>query len=150
MFTERTKQWFMLCRVAAIAMAPVAAACGSDADPAGPSSPTPAATAIEITNQSSRAAWYLYFRPCGTEEYGEDRLGSSNVLSPNESFTAPVAAGCYDVRTITDPDEVPHYQAQWQEQIVSAGQQTSLAITDGSWESVVQVSVGSLNLNVSK
>jgi hypothetical protein len=150
MFTNGTKQWFALGRIAAIAMAPLSGACSGDSDPAGPSSPAPTTTAIRITNQSTRAAWYLYWRPCGAEDFGEDRLGSGNVLSSNESFAAALDPGCYDVLTITDPGEAPYYQALWHDQTVSAGQETSLAITDGSWETVAQVSVGSIDLNSSK
>lgn len=153
MFTSRPKHWITLCRLAAVLMTPLAAACGGDSDPTGPGNPPPPAptgTAIRMTNQSSRAAWYVYFRACGTEDFGEDRLGSSNVLSSNEAFTSQVDPGCYDVLATTDPTEASHYQALWQELAVGEGQQASLAITEGSWQPVAQLHVGRLGVSRSK
>jgi hypothetical protein len=152
MFTSRPQQWFTLCRLAAILMAPLAAACGGDNDPTGPGSPPPAptGTAIRMTNQSSRAAWYVYFRTCGTEDFGEDRLGISNVLSSNEAFTSSVDPGCYDVLATSDPTEAPYYQALWQNLTVGAGQQTPLAITESSWEQVAQLYIGRLGVSRGK
>lgn len=42
---------------------------------------------ITVRNQSSETIYYLYVSPAGTNQWGEDRLGSSNALSPDEEAT---------------------------------------------------------------
>jgi len=121
-------------------------ACGGDnGGPAGPSgggedAPAPSAvTSFRIANASNRAAWYVYFKACGAEEWGEDRLGSNNVLSSGESFTAAVPAGCYDVLALTDTSEQPYYQINLPEQSVGDGQVTSIARNSRDWQSVASL-----------
>jgi len=127
-------------------------ACGGDDGPSAPDTsgddvPAPSVTTgFRITNLSIRSAWYIYFKACGTEEWGEDRLGSSNVLSSGESFTSAVPAGCYDVLALTDTSEPPYYQIHLPEQSVAAGQTTSIALSSGDWQSVESVaSIASLS-----
>jgi hypothetical protein len=118
-------------------------ACGGGND--GPSAPDDdgdvpvptSTTGIRITNFSNRSAWYIYFKACGTEEWGEDRLGTSNVLSSGESFTSEVPAGCYDVLALTDTSEPPYYQINLPEQTVTGGQLTSLTLGSSDWQTVV-------------
>ena len=116
---------------------------GDDGGPAAPSGdddvPAPAVTGFRITTASSRSAWYVYFKACGTEEWGEDRLGSSNVLSDGESFTAAVPAGCYDVLALTDTSEPPYYQIHLPQQTVVDGQVTSISLSSGDWQTVVSL-----------
>jgi hypothetical protein len=124
---------------AAVTLTLLTAACGSDDDGTTAPGPNPepsSTTAIQVLNGSSIAAWYVYFKACGTEDWGDDRLGSSNVLSPNESFTSAVDAGCYDVLATTDPTEPPAYEARYDGQAVTAGAVTGLTISGGDWHQV--------------
>ena len=114
---------------------------GDDSGPAAPSGdddvPAPATTTgFRITNSSSRSAWYIYFKACGTEEWGDDRLGSSNVLSSGESFTSAIPAGCYDVLALTDTSEPPYYQINLPQQSVLDGQVTSISLSSSDWQVV--------------
>jgi hypothetical protein len=42
---------------------------------------------ITVRNQSSETIYYLYVAPAGSNQWGDDRLGSSNALSPDEEAT---------------------------------------------------------------
>jgi hypothetical protein len=143
MFRSKTKFRHTIPLFGTTLLAAFSLACGGDnGGPSAPSSggddvPAPAtSTGFRITNLSNRSAWYIYFKACGTEEWGEDRLGSSNVLSSGESFTSEVPAGCYDVLALTDTSEPPYYQIHLPEQSVVASQITSIALSSGDWQTV--------------
>ncbi len=142
MLGSKTKLKRNLPMLSAALVAAFSLACGGDnGGPAAPGggddAPAPAtATGFRITNASSRSAWYIYFKACNTEEWGEDRLGSSNVLSSGESLTSQVPAGCYDVLALTDTSEPPYYQIHLPGQNVVEGQVTSIALSSGQWEAV--------------
>jgi hypothetical protein len=149
MLASNTKLRRALPALATAFLAALSLACGGDnGGPSAPSSggddvPAPASTTgIRVTNASSRSAWYVYFKSCRTEDWGEDRLGSSNVLSSGESFTSEVPAGCYDVLALTDTSEPPYYQIHLPEQSVSQGQLTSISLSSGDWQSVESQLVG--------
>jgi hypothetical protein len=127
--------------------------CGGGDGPSAPDTsgddvPAPSVTTgFRITNSSNRSAFYIYFKACGTEEWGEDRLGSRNVLSSGESFTSAVPVGCYDVLALSEPSGPPYYQIHLQQQSVTAGQTTSIAFSSGDWQSVQSVvSMASLSM----
>ena len=112
------------------------AACGSD-DNSGPSNPTPepgGATTFRMTNGSSISAWYIYVRSCGASSWGTDRLGSG-VLSPGESATLQLSAGCYDVHAISSIDNFK--EAYWMGHAV-AGDATTIAIADSNWAPITE------------
>ena len=142
MFGSKTKFRHTIPLFGTTLLAAFSLACGGDDGPSAPSTggddvPAPSATTgFRITNLSNRSAWYVYFKACGTEEWGEDRLGSSNVLSGGESFTSAVPAGCYDVLALTDTSEPPYYQIHLPQQSVAADQITSLALNSGDWQAV--------------
>jgi hypothetical protein len=145
MFANKTMFRHTLPMLGTTLLAALSFACGGGND--GPSAPDDggdvpvptATTGIRITNVSNRAAWYIYFKACGTEEWGEDRLGSSNVLSSGESFTSEVPAGCYDVLALTDTSEQPYYQIHLPEQTVTGEQLTSLTLGSSDWQTVVSL-----------
>jgi hypothetical protein len=144
MFGSKTKLRHTLPMLGTTILAALSFACGGDdGGPAAPGGgddvPAPATTGFRITNASARAAWYIYFKACGTEEWGDDRLGSSNVLSSGESFTSAVPAGCYDVLALTDTSEPPYYQIHLPEQSVVEGQVTSLSLGSSDWQTVVSL-----------
>ena len=68
-------------------------------------------TGFAIANGSDREAWYMYSRACGTEDWGEDELGSANILFPGESAGWDETAGCYDLLALTAVGDTPRYQA---------------------------------------
>ena len=117
-----------------------AAACGGD-DNTGPaddgSGPVQnpsddGQTRLRMTNQSSTSAWYIYVRSCGTENWGPDRLGSSNVLSPGESTSWTTSSpGCYDIRATGEPDSGD--EATWMGVNIANAQTTQVNIQDGDW-----------------
>jgi hypothetical protein len=142
MFSSETKFRRTIPLFGTTLLAAFSLACGGDDGPSAPDTsgddvPAPSVTTgFRITNSSNRSAWYIYFKACGTEEWGEDRLGSSNVLSSGESFTSAVPAGCYDVLALTDTSEPPYYQIHLPQQSVAAGQITSIALDSGDWQAV--------------
>lgn len=117
-----------------------AAACGGDnngpADDGNGPTQNPSddgETRLRMTNQSSTSAWYIYVRSCGTENWGPDRLGSSNVLSPGESTSWTTSApGCYDIRATGDPDS--NDEATWMGVNIASAQTTQVNIQDGDWQ----------------
>jgi hypothetical protein len=121
------------------------AACGGGDDDNGGTGPTPAVVSgFEIINGSSREAWYLYSRPCGTQDWGEDELGLANILYPGESVSWEESAGCYDVLALTALGDTPRYQALYQERSVAAGETTQVGISAGDWTEVQSALVASL------
>ena len=106
-------------------------ACGGD-DNDSPSNPTPTPsgdTSLRMVNGSTISAWYIYVRSCGASSWGADRLGTE-VLSPGESATLHLSAGCYDVHALSGPDE--NQEAYWMGQTMSADL-TTLTIADSNW-----------------
>lgn len=117
----------------------MAAACGSDS--AGPSdsnhSQEPSddgETRLRMTNESSTSAWYVYIRRCGEADWGPDRLGSSNVLSPGESTSWTTnTPGCVDVQAFSEPGSGQRTATYFGVDI-AAEQTTQLKIRKGDWQ----------------
>ncbi len=108
------------------------AACGSD-DNNGPTTPEPTGqTTFRMVNGSSISAWYIYVRSCGASSWGQDRLGSS-VLSPGESATLGLAAGCYDVHAVSSLEN--YKEAYWMGQAFS-GDVSTVTIADADWDDI--------------
>src|SRR3712207_4143753 len=108
--------------LAAAMLGILAAACGGgDGDNSGGTGPGPTvASGFEVVNGSDREAWYVYSRACGTQDWGEDQLGSANILYPGESVSWEESAGCYDVLALTAYGDNPRYQALYEGRSVSA------------------------------
>jgi hypothetical protein len=104
MFSSNLFRTRVLVALATIALA--TAACGGDDDSTGPT-PTPAGNGtLFVSNDSDREIWYVFTRPCGSTAWSDDLLGSDIIpLETSESFT--VAAGCYDVRLLSQPEGGP-------------------------------------------
>lgn len=107
------------------------AACGGG-DSTGPSG----ATGFSITNGSNREAWYIYSRACGNQSWGDDELGTANILMPGESVSWGEAAGCYDLLALTSAGDAPRFEARYDGKTVSAGAATAVTIADGDWAEV--------------
>ena len=138
-------------RIAAAALGSLAlatAGCGGgdgDGDDNGGTGPGPAVTAgFEISNGSNREAWYMYSRACGTEDWGEDELGSANILFPGESVTWTESSGCYDLLALTSASDTPRYQALYEGVEVAADETTSVSISNGDWTAVVAAQVAAV------
>ena len=116
--------------ISAAALVAVLAACGGGSDSTGPSdppAPPPSTTTkLRMTNSSSLSAWYVYVRSCGATSWGADRLGS-NVLSPGESASLNLQAGCYDVRAETSAAN--NKQAIFMGLQISSGETEQVTIT---------------------
>lgn len=113
----------------------VLAACGDDNN--GPSNPTPEPTGnttFRMRNSSTISAWYIYVRSCGVSSWGTDRLGSA-VLSPGESATLQLPAGCYDVHAVSSMEDFK--EAYWMSHAV-AGDATTIAIADTDWAPITE------------
>ncbi len=110
----RTRLFALL---AAVALALPLTGCGDD-PPTGPNFANP--STIRIVNEVGGPVLFVFFRPCGTTEWGDDqlairavRLGKNpndpieSVIQPTESKDFTVEAGCYDLRAdhleTTDP-----------------------------------------------
>lgn len=74
------------------------ASCASEMD--GPNSADRASLAI--TNLTSQAVWYVNLRPCGTQAWGRDVLGTG-VVTAGETAQRSIPAGCHDFRLRSDP-----------------------------------------------
>ena len=133
--------------LAAAALGILAAAstgCGGGDDDGG-TGPGPAVVSgFEIVNGSDREAWYMYSRPCGTLDWGEDELGTANILYPGESVGWEESAGCYDVLALTSLGDSPRYQALYEGRSVGAGETTGIDIANGDWTPVESAMVSSL------
>ena len=126
------------------ALAVATAGCGGGDDDGG-TGPGPAVTAgFSISNGSDREAWYLYSRACGTEDWGEDELGTANILSPGESVSWDENAGCYDLLALTRLSDSPRYQAVYEGKTVASGATTAVSIASGDWSAVADVRVAAL------
>jgi hypothetical protein len=53
---------------------------------------------VSVINSSSVDICFLYISPSTSDSWGDDVLGSGNVLSPGETFDASVSPGTYDFR----------------------------------------------------
>jgi hypothetical protein len=104
MFSSNLFRTRVLVALATIAL--VTAACGGSDDSTGPT-PAPATNGtLFVSNDSDREIWYVFTRACGSTAWSDDLLGSDIIpLETSESFT--VAAGCYDVRLLSQPEGGP-------------------------------------------
>ena len=105
--------------------------------------PAPAA-GFAVHNGSAREAWYIYTRECGTDQWGEDELGSANVLVPGETAGWPESTGCYDLLALTARGDAPRYQARFDGNAVAGVQATRVTITDDDWTEVTDPDVAAL------
>ena len=82
----------------------------------------------------------LFLAACGSDDnngassWGTDRLGSA-VLSPGESATLGLSAGCYDVHAVSSMENFK--EAYWMGQTFS-GDVTTVTIADGDWEDIAE------------
>jgi hypothetical protein len=111
----------------------LAGACGAGETAEGTTTGPRSPTGFSVRNGSTREVWYLYSRVCGTASWGEDELGSANVLIPGESVTWSERAGCYDLLALTEPRHHPRYQARFDGQRVTSNQLTSLVLIEEDW-----------------
>jgi hypothetical protein len=88
---------------------------------------------IALHNRSVRDAWYAYTRRCGVAVWGEDELGPAVVVRSGQSAAWSEQAGCYDLLVLTNPRVAPRYEARYDRRLVTAGQQTAVAIADDDW-----------------
>lgn len=80
----------------------LAAACGSDSSPTGPSDGgngggDATMGTLKVVNASTNIVSFVRTRTCGATTWGGDILGSS-VLGHNQSVSHQFAPGCRDVR----------------------------------------------------
>lgn len=80
----RAKGWMAL-----VAAALLVGACGGD----GPEGAT-----LTLDNQSGVTIGYVYYSDCDDLEWGEDRLGDTEVIQDGDDRSFDVDAGCYDIR----------------------------------------------------
>ena len=122
----------------------LAGACDAGTGTAGSSAGPPSPAGFEVRNGSAREVWYLYSRICGADTWGEDELGSANVLVPGASVTWSEPPGCYDLLGLTERRNRPRYQARFDGRRVISNGITSLAIADDDWIEVTDSEIASL------
>jgi hypothetical protein len=128
-----------------VLLALTAAGCGGGKDGGIGTAPGPAlAAGFAVHNGSAREAWYVYTRECGTHEWGEDELGSANVLIPGETAGWAEYTGCYDLLALTARGGEPRYQARFDGNSVAGAQATRVTITDDDWTEVTDPDVAAL------
>jgi hypothetical protein len=69
--------------------------------PTNPPAPQPAGgtASVQIVNQSGTTICYVYISPSTDTQWGDDQLGSGNVIAAGDSFTiTDIPAGTYDFR----------------------------------------------------
>jgi hypothetical protein len=57
---------------------------------------------IKIVNKSSWAIDHIYFSPIDKDSWGNDILGSDEVLEPNEAITVQVDCETWDVKFVAE------------------------------------------------
>ena len=73
-------------------------ACGDDDKPTS-SEPI---TLTMINELEDYTIFFIYVSPTGMDTWGEDRLGSGNVLSPGEGGTLELPKGTYDIKIVDE------------------------------------------------
>jgi hypothetical protein len=134
-------------RLAAAGLSVLAVAtvgCGGGDDNGGTGPGPTVAAGFSISNGSTREAWYLYSRACGTDDWGEDELGTANILYPGESVSWEESAGCYDLLALTSLNDNPRHQALYEGKNVAGGATTTVSIASGDWTAVVDAQVASV------
>lgn len=127
------------------ALAILTVGCGGGDDDTGGTGPGPdVTTGFSVTNGSNREAWYVYSRACGTEDWGEDELGTANILYPGESVSWEESTGCYDLLALSSANDDPRYQALYEGETVAGDAATTVNIASGDWTAVVESQVAAL------
>jgi hypothetical protein len=134
--------------VALAALALASAACGGG-DSTGPgTNPDPGVTngTLYVSNDSDREIWYVFTRACGSTAWSDDHLGSDIIpLQTSETFT--VAAGCYDVRLLSQPEGGPggpKHEVVRSNETVPAGGQVIVEVS--TWPAEATADVASMSL----
>lgn len=70
----------------------------------GPSGPTGSRPSITLVNNSDETICYVYISPTTSDEWGEDWLGSTEVIDPGDQRVFNVEPGVYDLLA-TDCDD---------------------------------------------
>jgi hypothetical protein len=130
--------------VALAALALATTACGGD-DSTSPD-PAPSNGTLYVSNDSDREIWYVFTRACGSAAWSDDHLGSDIIpLQTSESFS--LAAGCYDVRLLSEPEGGPggpkHEVVKSNETLPAGGQ---LTVEVSVWPAEASADVASMSL----
>ena len=104
----------------------IATGCGGD-DSNGPSNHGE----LQVANTADHSGWYVFVRPCGTSDWGNDLLGA-DVISVGETQTFTVTTGCKDVLLET---ELAHAGvARYDSQTFSPDSTVTLALSAWTYE----------------
>ena len=55
-------------------------------------------SSIVMVNQTNAPIYYVYISPCSSTNWGDDRLGSSEVVQPGATRTFTLSPGCWDLK----------------------------------------------------
>ena len=105
------------------------AACGGGGDGGSTGPAETGRGKIRVSNASNVSAWYVYVKSCTSTAWGADRLGAE-VLSPGESATLNIDAGCYDLRAESSPTNARHFEQRG----FQVGNDQTTQITIASWQ----------------
>ncbi len=61
---------------------------------------------LEVVNYSSETVYYLYVSPSASTSWGVDRLGTSGIILPGDSFFVTVPPGEYDFKAVNAAGEI--------------------------------------------
>lgn len=67
----------------------------------GDSGTGPDTTTIVVLNRSASVIGWVYIADCAVSTWGNDRLGTDEVINPNADRTFAVEPGCWDIRVET-------------------------------------------------
>ena len=62
----------------------------------------PAAGSITLYNESGFTVTHVYISDCDTDDWEDDLLGPTEVLSPGESVAVALDTGCWDLMAQLD------------------------------------------------
>ena len=88
------RKWLMTAATT-LAIAATIGACNSDSTNAPPDPDS----SITLSNQTFGPVLRVWFKECGTANWGSDRLGAQEIINPDMDRVFPIEQGCWDLQS---------------------------------------------------